>query len=335
MENKNENRNENFINEINNIDENIKKELLNNTSKNKNENNTNLNLSNIRIQNKKFIEEIFEYSNELNEFIPIFKENSNENIIDFFNYLIQISNKENLNEEEIKLICYNLRQLQEIFFKSTKILEEIQFNKQYYNEEYKEYGIIGILFNLYINTSNNNIRFILEEILYIIKSKNNLSKIILNIIFKNIGKEYYWGDNNNNNNYDNFLKYLNLLILLICRNNTNQFYNYFSYDLKKCEGIKGVINNPININEKNTLNFQINFRIREYNNNHNSKLISIILSNNQIDLILNNTNINLYINNKLRKSMNFNDIKYNICYKLNFTLLNFIEDIILTISLCE
>ena len=33
--------------------------------------------------------------------------------------------------------------------------------------------------------------------------------------------------------------------------------------------------------------------------------------------------------------MNFNDIKYNICYKLNFTLLNFIEDKILTISLCE
>jgi hypothetical protein len=33
--------------------------------------------------------------------------------------------------------------------------------------------------------------------------------------------------------------------------------------------------------------------------------------------------------------MNFNDIKYNICYKLNFTLLNLIEDKILTISLCE
>ena len=152
MENKNEDINENLINEINNIEENMKKELLYNTSKNKNENNTNLNLSNIRIQNKKFIEEIFEYSKELNEFIPIFKENSNENIIDFFNYLIQISNKENLNEEEIKLICYNLRQLKEIFFKSTKILEQLQFNKQYYNEEYKEYGMIGILFYLYINT---------------------------------------------------------------------------------------------------------------------------------------------------------------------------------------
>ena len=33
--------------------------------------------------------------------------------------------------------------------------------------------------------------------------------------------------------------------------------------------------------------------------------------------------------------MNFTNIQYNICYKLNFTLLNFIEDKILTISLCE
>ena len=295
------------------------------------------NKTNIRIQNKKFIEEIFEYSNELNEFIPIFKENSNENIIDFFNFLIQISTteeekKNNLNEEEVKLICYNLRELKVIFLKSSEILEQIQFNKEYYNEEYKENGIIGILFNLYINTSINNIRIILEEIFDVIKSKNNLSKIILNIIFKNIGKEYYWGDNNNN--FDNFLKYLNLIIFFICQK-SNQFYNYFSYDLKKCKGIKGDIKNPIKINDNNTFNFQINFRIREYNNNQNSKLISIILSNNQIDLILNNSNINLYINNKLKKSMNFNDLKYNICYKLNFTLLNFIEDKILTISLCE
>ena len=286
------------------------------------------------IDNRKFIEEIFKYSEESNELIP------NENIKEFFDCLIQMLNKEkekkeNLNEEEIKLICHNLRQLKEIFSKSTEILEQIQFNKEYYNEEYKEYGIIGILFNLYINTSINNIRIILEEIFYVIKLKNNLSKIILNMIFKNIGKEYYWGDNNNNNNFDNFIKYLNLLILFICENDTNKFYNYLSYDLKKCEGIKGDIKSPIKIKEKNTLNFQINFRIREYNKNQNSKLISIILSNNQIELILNNSNINLYINNKLRKSMNFNDIKYNICYKLNFTLLNFIEDKILTISLCE
>ena len=208
---------------------------------------------NIKIQNRKFIEEIFQYSEEskelkfkyseeLNELIPIFKENSNQNIKDFFNFLNQISNeekenKDNLNEDEENLICYNLRELKEIFLKSIEIIEKIQFNKEYYNEEYKENGIIGILFNLYINTSNNKIKIILEGIFYIIKSKNNLSKIILNIIFKNIGKEYYWGDNNNNNNFDNFLKYLNLIIFFIC-GNSNQFYNYFSYDLKKFEGIK-------------------------------------------------------------------------------------------------
>ena len=83
------------------------------------------------IDNRKFIEEIFKYSEELNELIPIFKENSNENIKEFFDCLIQMLNKEkekkeNLNEEEIKLICHNLRQLKEIFSKSTEILEQIQ-----------------------------------------------------------------------------------------------------------------------------------------------------------------------------------------------------------------
>ena len=138
-----------------------------------------------RIQNSKFIEEIFKYSEELNELIPIFKENSNQNIKDFFYFLIQIINnekKENLNEDEVKLICYNLRELKVIFLKSSEIIDKIQFNKEYYNEEYKENGIIGILFNLYINTSNNEIKIILEGIFYIIKSKNNLSKIIIIII---------------------------------------------------------------------------------------------------------------------------------------------------------
>ena len=123
---------------------------------------------NIKIQNRNFIEEIFQYSEEskelkfkyseeLNELIPIFKENSNQNIKDFFNFLIQIiynekEKKENLNEEEEKLICYNLRELKKIFIKSTEITEQIQFNKEYYNEEYKENGMIEILFDLYINT---------------------------------------------------------------------------------------------------------------------------------------------------------------------------------------
>ena len=66
--------------------------------------------------------------------------------------------------------------------------------------------------------------------------------------------------------------------------------------MKKCEGIKGEINNSIEIKEKNTLNFQINFRIRDYHKNLNSNLISTILSNNKIELVLEKRNINLYIN---------------------------------------
>ena len=120
------------------------------------------------IDNRKFIEEIFKYSEGSNELIP------NENRKEFFDCLIQMLNKEkekkeNLNEEEIKLICHNLRQLKEIFSKSTEILEQIQFNKEYYNEEYKEYVIIGILFNLYINTSINKFfNFFLGKLILLI-----------------------------------------------------------------------------------------------------------------------------------------------------------------------
>ena len=66
------------------------------------------------------------------------------------------------------LICYNLRELKEIFLKSPEILEEIQFNKQYYNEKYKENGMIGILF-IFLNKYFHNFLFI---IFY--KNKNKL-----------------------------------------------------------------------------------------------------------------------------------------------------------------
>ena len=156
MKNKNEEIKEIITNEINNnINENLKEVSLNYVSINKSNSNLSLNLQREIIKNRKLIKEIFKYSEESNEFILIFKENSDKNIKEFLNFFIQISNnekekKENLNEEEVKLICYNLRELKEIFLKSTEIFEQIQFNKDYYNEEYKEYGIIGILFNLYI-----------------------------------------------------------------------------------------------------------------------------------------------------------------------------------------
>jgi len=71
----------------------------------------------------------------------------------------------------MKLICYNLRELKEIFLKSSEIIEQIQFNKEYYNEEYKENRMIGILFDLYINTSNNKIKITLEEIFISLNQK--------------------------------------------------------------------------------------------------------------------------------------------------------------------
>ena len=165
---------ENIKNQIyNNTDENIKEGSINKILNNSNFNFSN---SNIRIQNKKYIEEIFKYSEEINELISIFKENSIKIIKEFFDYLIQIlydekEKKENLNEDEMKLICYNLRELKEIFLKSSEIIEQIQFNKEYYNEEYKENRMIGILFDLYINTSNNKIKITLEEIFISLNQK--------------------------------------------------------------------------------------------------------------------------------------------------------------------
>ena len=80
MEIKNEVTKENITNESNNTDENVKEVFLNKSSTHKNKSNLYLNLQKEIIKNKKFIEEIFQYSNELNELMPIFKENSNEKI---------------------------------------------------------------------------------------------------------------------------------------------------------------------------------------------------------------------------------------------------------------
>ncbi len=97
MKTKNEKK---IINEINIDEQNINEKNLNNPSENHFEMNTKLNLQNIRSKNRKFIEEIFESSVELNELIPKIKENSSENIKEFFKLLIQISKEKIINEEE-------------------------------------------------------------------------------------------------------------------------------------------------------------------------------------------------------------------------------------------
>ena len=144
------------------------------------------------------------YSNELN----IIK-NSISFLINFLND--KKENKNNRDEKEDKIFC-KLNELKEIFLKTREILKEIQFNEYYYNEGYKEYGLIGIFVDIYINISNNNILEILKEIFNIFKLTDNLSKIIFNIIFQKIGNEYYWDKNNNNDNFEHLYKYLNLLI---------------------------------------------------------------------------------------------------------------------------
>ena len=81
MENKNEVIKDNNSNEYNDLHQKIEKDITSNIFENKMDNNS----INLRIENRKFIEEIFKYSEESNELIPIFKENSNENLKDYLN----------------------------------------------------------------------------------------------------------------------------------------------------------------------------------------------------------------------------------------------------------
>ena len=290
----------------------------------------------VEIKNRKFIEEIFEFSEEIKDLIPKLKENSENIIKEFFTYLKEYSNKksENNEKENIELISYNFIRLKDIFTKSTEIAEIIQFDEKYYDNEDKENGMIGILYDLYINPSFQTIKTILEEIFNILKKKDILSKKEITVIFKKIAKEYYWEDKNNNKDFTNFIKYIDLLHFFISgKDDLNQF-NYFSFDLKKCDGINLDLKEPKIINENNTLNFQIIFLIRDYHKNKNTKIISIDLCESKLELILNSTNINLLIDQKEKKNINFN-IEENKWYKMNFSLVHCIDEKIITIGICE
>ncbi len=194
--------------------------------------------------------------------------------------------------------------------------------------------MIGIFYDLYINTIINDIKIVLEDIFNILKKKEDLSKKEINVIFQKIAKNYYWGKNNNNHKYNSFIKYIDLLHLLIGgKDDLNQF-NFFSYDLKRCDGIKTDLKEPKLLNEGNTLNFQLLFLTRNYHKNENINLIIIDLYQTKLELKLNGTHLKLFISGEERESMNF-DINYDKWYKINFSFMNFKEDKIVTIGISE
>ena len=293
-----------------------------------------------RINNKNFIKEIFEYSEEIKNLIPKFKINAEAKIIEFFNFLRNYSNGKKKGkiieneEEENELIINNLRQIKNIFTQSTQIAENIQLNKSYYNEEEEETGMIGILYDLYIYSSNECLITVLEEIFNILKKNENLSKIEFYCVFQKIAKEYFWEDKDRNNNFNNLSKYIDLLMSFLSGTDDLNQFDYFSFDLKKCDGIQTNLKDPKIISEGNTLNFQILFLTRNYQKNENSKLISIHLYQKHIDLILNGIDIDLYIDKKKRETMHFK-INMDKWYKINFSLMNFKEDKIITIGVSE
>ena len=318
-------------------------EMIGNENNNKNNVNNNILNNNNLISNQnedklikkgdKFYEinkEInLRYSNELD----IIK-NSLSFLINFLND--KKENKEENSEEKRDSIFNRLSELKEIFLKTKEILEEIQLNEYYYYEGYKDYSVIRIFFDVYINISNKNILKIIKELFNIFKLSENLSKTIFKIIFQKISNEYYWYNNNNNDNFENLYKYLNLLIFLINGDKDNIYHlnNYLSNDTKKCEGIKVDLKKSIQIKAKNTFMIEIQFLIRNYNKNENSKLISITFPNNKIELILNITNIKLYINNNEKVLGNLN-IVYDKFYKIKFSLLNLEKDKMIKIDLSE
>ena len=293
-----------------------------------------------KINNKNFIKEIFEYSEEIKNLIPKFKINSEPNIIEFFNVLQNYSNDKKKGkiieneEEENELLINNLRQIKNIFTQSTQIAENIQLNKNYYNEEEEETGMIGILYDLYIYSANERLITVLEEIFNILKKNENLSKIEFYCVFQKIAKEYFWEDKDRNNNFNNLSKYIDLLMSFLSDTDDLNQFDYFSFDLKKCDGIQTNLKDTKIISEGNTLNFQILFLTRNYQKNENTKLISIHLYQKNIDLILNGIDIDLYIDKKKRETMHFK-INMDKWYKINFSLMNFKEDKIITIGVSE
>ena len=171
--------------------------------KEKEENNINIG---ILMNNKNFIEDIFQYSTDLQEYIPELKEDSNVKIQNFFTFI-----KNSLN---YKLLYYNLQLLKNIFLKSKKIIEIIQENKNYYKEEDKEFGMIGIFIELYVNNFNFEIHEILIEFFNLIKENEELYKKEVYFIFQKIGKEYFW-EENIIQNYAHFIQYIDLLIFFL------------------------------------------------------------------------------------------------------------------------
>ena len=174
--------------------------IINTEEKEKEENNINIG---ILMNNKNFIEDIFQYSTDLQEYIPELKEDSNVKIQNFFLFI-----KNSLN---YKSLYYNLELLKNIFLKSKKIIEIIQENKNYYKEEDKEFGMIGIFIELYVNNFNFEIHEILIEFFNLIKENEELYKKEVYFIFQKIGKEYFW-EENIIQNYTHFIQYIDLLI---------------------------------------------------------------------------------------------------------------------------
>ena len=194
--------------------------------------------------------------------------------------------------------------------------------------------MIGILYDLYIYSANERLITVLEEIFNILKKNENLSKIEFYCVFQKIAKEYFWEDKDRNNNFNNLYKYIDLLMSFLSDTDDLNQFDYFSFDLKKCDGIQTNLKDTKIISEGNTLNFQILFLTRNYQKNENTKLISIHLYQKNIDLILNGIDIDLYIDKKKRETMHFK-INMDKWYKINFSLMNFKEDKIITIGVSE
>ena len=169
----------------------------------------------IIVTKKNFIKDIFLYSNSLKKYIPKLKENSEIFIQKFILFI-----KESLDYNSL---YFNLKLLKNIFMESNEIIELIQENKNYYSLDDKEFGIIGILIELYIKNNSFEINEILKEFFILFKKNEILYQKEVYFIFQKIGKEYYW-EEAITQNYDNFIQYIILFIFLF----TGKDYSIFN-----------------------------------------------------------------------------------------------------------
>ena len=211
--------------------------------------------------NNKF-KEIF-YTDEEGNYIPLFKENCQNKIIDLLNEL--------LNSEEPNLILNDINFIYDLIKKCNDIAI-ILINSPSLKIQ-KDISFIELLFDIYIKFPNeNDLRDKIIEIINYLINNITIEGNTYIFIFRSIVNK------NKNPTIDTFNYYIDILKILYPHKNDNkrkkEKYFYF-YNISE-SGIQ--VNQKIII--KNGFAFKFWFFIEKYHNNINANLIKINIGEN-------------------------------------------------------